>query len=132
MINWAESQNQLAAKLSALPDHYSDEHILHDYAELLQAVREPEVQAMEPKHRAFILHERFERFAISYSTLFNIAARRDPIPLESVKQMLLIASQQRAQDEQALTEQEKEQNDEEARQRVIKMIKGESTENTSK
>jgi hypothetical protein len=123
-IDWAASEKELEQKLNDLPSIYPDEELLQDYSDLLDALDEPEIQDMPPKSRAFVLHQRFERFALSYSTLFNIAARRDaPVPLQHVKEMLRVAKKQKEEDTNATTREAKEEIDDRARNTVMSMAR---------
>ena len=63
-IDWTQAKKDTLQKIKALPS-WSDEQILDAYDELLLALQEPELRAMDTKLKSFVLQQRFEEFALS-------------------------------------------------------------------
>lgn len=63
-IDWTQAKKDTLQKIKALPS-WSDEQILDAYDELLLALQEPELRAMDTKLKLFVLQQRFEEFALS-------------------------------------------------------------------
>ena len=94
-IDWQKSKQETLDKLAELPS-YNAAEIVQDYQRLLNALQEPDIKDMPYKLKAFTLHQRFERFALSYSFLFNLAVKREkPVTADNVRQILEIAEQER-------------------------------------
>lgn len=94
-IDWAQAKKDTLKKIKALPS-WSDGQILNAYDKLLLALNEPEVRVMDTKLKLFVLQERFEHFALSYTALFNLSVRRAvPYTREKVAQLLTVAAAHR-------------------------------------
>jgi hypothetical protein len=90
-INWNKAKKEALEKIQTLPT-FTDTEILTNYDMLLQALKEPEIQAMDKKLKTFVLHERFSDFAMAYGALFNLACLRpEPVPKNKVAEILAIA-----------------------------------------
>lgn len=95
-INWTSAKREALEKIKELPT-FSDEEILLQYEQLLEALQEDEIKAMPKKLKTFVLHERFTKFAMAYGALFNMACVRDePLPKDKIAQILKIARQKQS------------------------------------
>lgn len=91
-VDWDASKQDALDKIKQLPGCFSDDEIIEQYQQLLDALQEPDVKAMDMRVKQFAMHERFETFALSYSYLFNCACRREqPLPVDEIKKMLQLS-----------------------------------------
>jgi len=112
-IDWEKSKKSALEKINKL-SAYTPEQIVKDYENLLEAIQSPEYEDMELRLKAFQLHERFERFALSYTFLFNLAVKRStPVSVSNVRQMLEISQLQK----------DNKMTDEEARVAVMRLAR---------
>ena len=90
---WQKAKVSTLAQIEALPE-YTEQMILSEYTALLAAL--PEVAHLPAKHRAFLMQDRFPKFAIAYTGLFNMACRRpEPLSVDVVRTMLETAAKQK-------------------------------------
>lgn len=94
-LDWQEAKRQTASLLKDLPE-YTDEMILDEYAQLLEALASDDVKSLSNREKAFEMHKRFPRFAVAYSSLVMMACHRErPLPVEMVKRLLQTAKLQK-------------------------------------
>lgn len=112
-IDWEKSKKDALQKLKELPV-YSRNDIIQDYQDLLVELGRDEIKDLDHRLKAFTLHQQFERFALSYTFLFNLAVKRNnPVSVDNVRDMLEIIEQQK----QGLL------SDEEARVKVMRLAR---------
>jgi hypothetical protein len=82
-------------KIAELPQ-YTDQEILRMYAQLVQALHEPAVQALSKQAKTAVLRVRFPEFALGYGALFHMACNRDePYTVDKVQQIMGISAKLR-------------------------------------
>lgn len=95
-LDWNAAKRDALDKIRNLKP-YTDEMVLNEYAQLLVALREPEVAAMNIKLKRFVLHQRFPDFAMGFGALFNLACLREtPFTIAQVRDILRIAADKKS------------------------------------
>ncbi len=90
--NWDAAKAATSEALRSLPA-YTPDRIVAEYEQLLHALADPVVREMSVQERTFTMHQRFQTFALAYSSLFNLACRREkPLAPHVVRRMLDVAA----------------------------------------
>jgi len=108
-IDWNAAKKQTLEKLKN-SEPLTKSQMLKQYALLLKDLQSLEFREKDANFKCFTLHDKYERLALQYSTLFNLACRREkPYSVETVKLIL----------ETACDANDKKITDEQARQKVM-------------
>ena len=94
-MDWTQAKRETLLKLELykqMPD-WTDNEILEQYRLLLQRLQDDDIKSMDVRLKCFNMADEFERFSLQYSSLFNMACRREnPVSVETVQQILAVAN----------------------------------------